>query len=99
LIAGGIEKLVYRFMRSSMRTELSLEARVILGLLATGLSTAEVAVHLGMSPAEIRSQLAEAIEALGASSKLEAVILAIEQGLIDRPQLSKPTCPDRANRP
>jgi DNA-binding CsgD family transcriptional regulator len=61
-------------------TELSLEARAILGLMATGLSTSEVAAHLGRSPAEIRCQLAG----------------AIEQGLIDQPQLLNGTRLDRS---
>ncbi len=62
--------------------DLSSEAREILALSARGLSTEEVAAHLGMTPETVRRHLAGALAALGACSKLEAVVLALRRGLI-----------------
>ncbi len=58
---------------------------VVLRLSATGLTTAEVADHLGIDPDEVRRYVAGAMAALGASSKLEAVVLAVRRGLVDLP--------------
>lgn len=60
--------------------------RVMLELSATGLTTSEISARYGRSPDLIRSQLLTAIEALGADSKLEAVALALQAGLIERRQ-------------
>ena len=59
--------------------------RLVLRLSATGLTTAEVAAELGMSPDEVRRHMARVMAALGASSKLEAVLLALRLGLVDLP--------------
>ncbi|MDP8922349.1 MAG: LuxR C-terminal-related transcriptional regulator [Chloroflexota bacterium] len=56
-----------------------------LRLSATGMTTAEVADHLGIDPAEARRHVAGAVAALGARSKLEAVVLAVRWGLFDLP--------------
>ncbi len=61
-----------------------LEHRV-LRLSATGLLTHEVAEQLGMHPGEVRRHIGRAMAALGARSKLEAVMLALRLGLIDLP--------------
>ncbi len=58
---------------------------VVLRLSATGLTTAEVADRLDIDPDEVRRYVAGAMAALGASSKLEAVVLAVRQGLVDLP--------------
>ena len=63
-------------------------ARRVLELLATGLGTDEAAGQLGRPPADVRGDLRRAMEALGASSKLEAIVIAIREGLIDRPRLT-----------
>ena len=68
--------------RTPVLTELD---RLVLRLSATGLATAEVADRLGISPDEVRRHLGAAIAALGASSKLEAIVLAVRRGLIDLP--------------
>ena len=59
--------------------------RRVLQASARGLPTDEVAAHLGLSPDEVRRHVAAAMVALGARSKLEAVVLAIRRGLIDLP--------------
>ncbi len=59
--------------------------RLVLRLSATGLVTHEVADRLGVSPDEARFHVRRAMAALGARSKLEAVVLALRRGLIDLP--------------
>ena len=60
--------------------------RRILELLATGLSTRDVADQIGMSVPAVRAQLSSILAKLGALSKLEALIIAIRRGLIDLSQ-------------
>ena len=69
--------------RSLVLTELE---HLVLRLSATGLTTVEVAAGLGMSPDDVRRHMGRAIAALGARSKLEAVVLALRLGLIDLPR-------------
>ena len=57
----------------------------VLRLSATGLLTDAVADRLGMSTHQVRRHLVRAMAALGARSKLEAVVLALELGLITLP--------------
>jgi DNA-binding NarL/FixJ family response regulator len=57
----------------------------VLELMATGHSSAEVAVHLGTTPDVVRQRAAAAIVALGAHSKLEAILRAADLGLIELP--------------
>ena len=66
-------------MPSSSRGSPSLDAdaRNVLRLSATGLTTAEVAAQLGMTPKQVRRHLGRAIVALQASSTDEAASLAI----------------------
>ena len=64
---------------------LTMMERLVLRLSVTGLLTHEVADHLGTSPDEVRRHVAGALAALGARSKLEAVVLALRLGLIELP--------------
>lgn len=50
-----------------------------------GAVTSEVAALLGMSPDEVRDHIGATILALGARSKLEALIIALRHGLIEPP--------------
>jgi DNA-binding NarL/FixJ family response regulator len=59
--------------------------RLVLSFSATGLGTVEVAEQLGLPPDEVRRHLRAAILALGAQSKLEAVVFAAREGLIRLP--------------
>ena len=59
-----------------------LECRV-LRLSAAGLLTGEVADRLAMGPDEVRRHVGGAMAALGARSKLEAVVLALRAGLVE----------------
>ena len=68
--------------RASSLTEM---VRLVLQLSATGLLTDEVAERLGIAPDEVRRHVAAAMAALGARSKLEAVLLALRLGVITLP--------------
>ena len=54
-----------------------------LGLFATGLYTSDVADRLGEDQDTVRHHLTEAMAILGARSKLEAVVGALQLGLIE----------------
>ena len=64
---------------------LTLQARDVLATSATGCSVHEVAEVLGLSPEMVRQHIVSAISKLGARSKLEAVVLALRNGLIEPP--------------
>lgn len=72
-------------MGSHCMRALATMERLVLRLSAAGLTAAEVAVQLGIAPDDVRRHLKGAILALGARSKLEAVVLAIREGLIELP--------------
>lgn len=59
--------------------------REILEMLARGLSYDQVALGLGISVNTVRSHVREIYAALGASTKVEAVMIAIENGIL-KPQ-------------
>jgi DNA-binding CsgD family transcriptional regulator len=71
--------------------DLSAQQRLVLSLSATGLTSAAVATALHVPVHEVRAHLASAIQALGARSKLEAVLLADRHGLIEPPDSSMST--------
>ena len=60
--------------------------RLVLGVSATGMITDEVAEHLRVDPDQVRRHVGDAIVALGASSKLEAVVIGLRLGLIELPR-------------
>ena len=55
----------------------------VLQALATGLSTAEAAEQLGLAAEQVRADLKAAMLALGARTKLEAILAAHRAGLLD----------------
>jgi DNA-binding NarL/FixJ family response regulator len=61
------------------------EERAVLTASAMGLGVDEAAKLLGRTPEQVRRLVASAVAKLGASSKLEAVVIAIRYGLIDIP--------------
>ncbi len=64
---------------------LDARARTVLRLSATGMNSYEVAEHLGATPDQVRRDISRAIAALGAGSKLEAVVIALRLGLVELP--------------
>lgn len=63
----------------------------VLQLLADGCSTKQLAEALGLSLNTVRNHVQSAINRLGAHSKLEAVSIAIRQGLISAPDTTVPS--------
>src|SRR5687768_18361158 len=61
---------------------LSAREREILSYLADGLSGAAIAQHLVLSPETVRTHVRNAMEKLGASTRSQAVALALESGII-----------------
>jgi DNA-binding NarL/FixJ family response regulator len=72
-------------IRSGARARLTARERAVLAASATGLVLTGVADALDLSPEAVRAALASAIAKLGARSKLEAVIVALRDGMIDLP--------------
>ena len=70
--------------------DLSRRQRAVLALSAGGLISAEVAATLQIPVAEVRADLMRAIDALGARSKLGAIVIALRDGLIELPAICPP---------
>jgi DNA-binding NarL/FixJ family response regulator len=70
--------------RSRRLDSLTPRERQILGLMAEGMDNREVARRLGVSYATVRSHVRNLLGKLGARSKLEAVVRAVDWGLPDR---------------
>lgn len=60
----------------------SAREREILGLLAAGATDGQIAVQLEVSPATVQSHVRSAKSKLGARTRVQAVALALRQGLI-----------------
>jgi DNA-binding CsgD family transcriptional regulator len=58
----------------------------MLGALAAGMTTEEAAAHLCIAVHTARTHVRNAIRKLGARSRLEAVMLALREGLIELPR-------------
>lgn len=61
---------------------LSAREREVVGLLAEGMSGAAIAERLVLSPETVRTHVRNAMDKLGASTRSQAVALALEQGQI-----------------
>lgn len=69
--------------RRSRTSQLSVREREILSLLADGLSGAEIAGRLVVSPETVRTHIRNAMAKLGASTRSQAVALAMQREDID----------------
>jgi DNA-binding CsgD family transcriptional regulator len=56
--------------------------RDVLFLLVHGKTTREIADELKLSPATVRNYIAAMLRALGATSRLEAVLIALQEGIV-----------------
>jgi DNA-binding CsgD family transcriptional regulator len=66
-------------------SSLTAREREILGLLATGLSGAEIAAQLVLSPETVRTHVRNAMAKLGASTRSQAVAIALRRSEIAEP--------------
>jgi DNA-binding CsgD family transcriptional regulator len=58
----------------------------VLRLLGEGLTTAQIAVSLGVTAATVRNHIRAVLRELGAHSRLEAVVVAYRVGLLQAPE-------------
>lgn len=82
----GLGRVVGKERRPSsprLATDLTPRQMEILGLLAEGRSTDEIAKELTLSPTTVRNHIANLIAALGVHSRLQAVAAASKAGLLD----------------
>jgi DNA-binding CsgD family transcriptional regulator len=70
---------------------LSAREREVLGMLAEGLSGAAIAERLVLSPETVRTHVRNAMDKLGASTRSQAVALALEDGQIGDAGPTQPT--------
>jgi len=80
-------RLLPRFSRGKVHApdELTEREREVLSLVAEGLSNAAIADRLVVSVHTVRNHIASLSAKLGAHSKLEALSIALRQGLLPRP--------------
>jgi DNA-binding NarL/FixJ family response regulator len=69
--------------RDNENVQLTQKEHAVLAASARGLHVWEVAELLGQPAETVRLVIASAVQKLGARSKLEAVVLALRDGLID----------------
>jgi PAS domain S-box-containing protein len=75
------------FIRLKPEPRVTPRQRQILALVASGLSTAEVASELTVSPETVRNHLRNAFRELGAHTRVEAIAAAQRLGLLASPVL------------
>lgn len=82
-----LARLLPKLRRQARRSTSDLTPRELetLGLLAEGLSNAAIAQRLVISPHTVRNHVQSVLEKLHAHSKLEAVSIAVREGLVHFP--------------
>lgn len=80
------------------RIALTRREREILGMLADGLSGAQIAARLSLSPETVRTHVRNAMAKLGASTRSQAVALALQSREISGDSQAATTAPAPAHR-
>jgi DNA-binding NarL/FixJ family response regulator len=83
-VDASVASMAVRSRATGVR-KISRREAEILGLLAGGLTTEQVAGRLYLSPETVKTHVRNAIRNLGARGRLHAVILALTNGEIDLP--------------
>ena len=63
--------------------ELTSREREVLGLVATGLTNAEIAQHLHLSPLTAKTHVSRILMKLGARDRVQLVVIAYQTGMVD----------------
>jgi DNA-binding NarL/FixJ family response regulator len=64
--------------------ELTNREREVLGLIATGLTNAEIADALHLSPLTAKTHVSRILMKLGARDRVQLVVIAYESGIVER---------------
>jgi DNA-binding NarL/FixJ family response regulator len=73
---------------------LSDREREVLGLVAEGLMDKQIASRFGISENTVKNHLKNIRQKLGALNRVQACLIALEQGMIDRQQKPNPNAPE-----
>ena len=82
---GDSRVVVHTFGRRAAGSPLTRRRIEILGMIARGMSTSEVATALYLSPATVRNHVAHILDRLGAGARAQAVSRARDLGLLGAP--------------
>jgi DNA-binding NarL/FixJ family response regulator len=82
LLTGPTASVLLDRLEPRSRLRLTTRQRQVLGMLASSLGTAEIAGRLGIRPATVRLHVRHILMRLGASTRTQAVSLAVRLGLV-----------------
>jgi len=83
---AGAASVVPRRPAPALREPLTARERDVLELLAEGLTNQEMAGRLCISDSTVKSNLARAMQKLGAANRVQALVLGVQAGLVSIPE-------------